>query len=106
MDISVLVTGASGLLGRAILSFLKEKGYRNATGTALSRTGPGLHRLDLTDALAVAAFVAEHKPRVVVHAAAQRFVDKVAADPDAASKINVEATKALANSVSKYTSLV
>ncbi len=47
------------------------------TGTAFSRSGEGLVKLDLSDPSAVAAFVKEQRPDFVVHAAAQRFPDKV-----------------------------
>ena len=42
----VLVTGGSGLLGRAVLKAFKEGGHE-VTGTAFSRVKNGLLKLDL-----------------------------------------------------------
>ena len=81
----VVVTGASGLLGRAILAHLRESGaFKEVIGTAFSRSGGGLVKVDLTDAAAVAAFIRETRPAFLVHSAAQRFPDKVDADAEGA----------------------
>ena len=48
----VVVTGASGLLGRALM---KELAAHAPVGTALTRAGEGLIRLDLQDRDATAA---------------------------------------------------
>jgi nucleoside-diphosphate-sugar epimerase len=45
----VLVTGASGLLGRAVLKSLKDGGHE-VTGTAYTRVKNGLVKLDLESA--------------------------------------------------------
>ncbi len=100
---TIAVTGASGLLGRAILSHLKSSSaWDRVVGTAFSRTGPDLVRVDLTDAESAAAFVREMKPAVLVHSAAQRFPDKVDKDFDAARRLNVESTEAIAKAMSEY----
>ena len=67
-----------------------------------SRTGENLVKLDLMDLAQVESFVKENRPDFVVHAAAQRFPDKVDADPDAAKKLNVQATETLAKSIGEY----
>ncbi|XP_067012414.2 methionine adenosyltransferase 2 subunit beta [Anabrus simplex] len=91
----LLLTGASGLLGRAIYKRFHREGW-DILGTAFSRVGPGLVKLDLTDETAVESVWTEFKPTFVIHCAAQRFPDKVAADPDTATKLNVDVTKHLA----------
>jgi len=90
-----LLTGASGLLGRQVFSLFKAESVP-CTGISFSRTEGDLVRLDITDFPATSQFVKELQPTVVIHAAAQRFPDKVEADMEAAVKLNVEATKHLA----------
>lgn len=60
---TVLVTGASGFTGAALLDRLRSDGY-NVLG--LSRTGPDL-RVDLCDAAAVRSAMASAAPDMVVH---------------------------------------
>ncbi len=74
----ILVTGASGLVGRAVLAVLPD----TATTFTLSRaTGPGpRHRsVDITRPEAVASAVADVAPDCVVHLAA---VAQAGPDPD------------------------
>ncbi|GAA5978718.1 hypothetical protein JCM11641_006153 [Rhodosporidiobolus odoratus] len=84
----VLVTGASGLLGRAVFAAFKDAGAQ-VKGTALSRAGGDLVKLDLQDEQAVSSFFAEFKPEVVVHCAAERRPDAVEQNPEAAQKLNI-----------------
>ena len=98
---TVVITGASGLLGRAILSkFLNSNSYDKVIGTAFSRSGENLVKVDLTDLEQIEKFVQETRPDVLIHSAAQRFPDKMQKDPEAARKLNVEATRALAIALS------
>jgi GDP-L-fucose synthase len=57
----VLVTGGSGMVGRALL--------RNAELRRHELLAPGRSELDLRDGTAVEAYVREHAPDLVVHAA-------------------------------------
>ena len=57
---SVLVTGASGLLGRAVLAEFQKGGWR-AVGTAYSRARGSLLRCDLLDEEAVRSLLHQHK---------------------------------------------
>ncbi|XP_061607474.1 methionine adenosyltransferase 2 subunit beta isoform X1 [Phyllopteryx taeniolatus] len=91
----VLVTGASGLLGRAVLREFEKRGCA-ATGTAYRRAGPRLLRCDLIDEDAVKALVSRCEPDAVIHCAAERRPDVVERHPEAADDINVRATGALA----------
>ncbi|BGP16101.1 hypothetical protein JCM10213_007520 [Rhodosporidiobolus nylandii] len=84
----VLVTGASGLLGRAVLAAFKQAGH-DVKGTAFSRAGGDLVKLDLNDEEAVKGFFSEFKPEFVVHCAAERRPDAVEQNPEAAQKLNI-----------------
>ncbi len=90
---NIMVTGATGLLGRAVVRALSAS--HTVTGTGFSRAAEGIARLDLTDADAVAAAVAEIAPQVIVHCAAERRPDVSAQNPDAAKALNLSATEAL-----------
>ena len=57
-------------------------------------------KVDLTDIEKIDSFIRETKPDFLVHSAAQRFPDKIQKNPGEARKLNVEATKALASSIS------
>ena len=55
--------------------------------------------MDLTDQSAVAAFIREARPALLVHSAAQRFPDKVDGDTEAARRLNVASTEAIAKAM-------
>ena len=61
------------------------------------RTAPDLHKLDLTDFGTVTAAITKFKPTFIIHSAAQRFPDKVSSNPEAARRLNVDATFHLAD---------
>ncbi len=93
----ILVTGASGLLGRSLMTELAPlAGADVLIGTAHSRLKPPLRKLDLTDEAAVRAAFAEWSPELVVHSAAERRPDVVDGDPASAERLNVDATRLLA----------
>ncbi|KAI9007377.1 RmlD-like substrate binding domain-containing protein [Gaertneriomyces semiglobifer] len=91
----VVVTGGSGLLGRAVVKTLKEAGY-DVVGTAFSRSGEGLVKLDLTDNDAVTAFIKEQSPRVIVHCAAERRPDVAQNNREGTRNLNEEIPRHLA----------
>ena len=120
---TVLITGASGLLGREILRRFKEfKCWEKVVGTAFSRylrsikhssiiflnvffknrSGENLVKVDLTDPDEIDRVVSHVKPDVLIHSAAQRFPDKMQNNPEQARKLNIEATKDLASVVSEF----
>ena len=80
----LLVTGAAGQLGQDLLAL--EPGA----------LGVDLAELDLTDGLAVRAFLAADKPEVVIHGAAYTAVDKAESDEDRAYLVNATASAHLA----------
>ncbi|KFY81690.1 hypothetical protein V500_11186 [Pseudogymnoascus sp. VKM F-4518 (FW-2643)] len=98
---TALITGASGLLGRAVTTAFNRKSW-SVTGTGLTRANPpAILALDLGDASAVAKTLDDVKPSVVVHCAANRFPDSCDANPNAARALNVAATRSLAELTAK-----
>ncbi|KAL4230209.1 Methionine adenosyltransferase 2 subunit beta [Mactra antiquata] len=89
----VMVTGASGLLGRAIMKEFKSSDAWNVIGLAFSRSGSGLKKVDISDKNAVIDAVNEFKPQIIIHSAAERRVDVMERDPVTASKINLDGTE-------------
>jgi dTDP-4-dehydrorhamnose reductase len=83
-----LVIGASGLVGRSLMTSLGQSGATVA-GTYTSRAAAGLRRLDILDAAQVAACIAELRPQVIYLTAALTHVDYCEEHPEAARRINV-----------------
>ena len=92
----VMITGTSGLLGRALMCEFEKNDAFEIIGTAFSRASGKLHKLDLLDAEAVSEFVSKHKPDVIVHSAAERRPDVSEKDPDGTLRLNINATEHLA----------
>ncbi|XP_077559141.1 methionine adenosyltransferase 2 subunit beta-like isoform X2 [Haemaphysalis longicornis] len=92
---TVLITGASGLLGRSLVKAFQTASWK-VIGLAHTRISGDLLQVDLTDTDQTAKILRENKPDVVVHSAAQRFPDKVEKDYESAYAINVTASKNLA----------
>ena len=94
----ILVTGASGLLGRSLMVYLAPlvDSPGELIGTAYARITPPLQKLDLTDRPAVLEAFAKYSPGLIVHSAAERRPDVVDGDPTAAERLNVGATALLA----------
>lgn len=97
----VLVTGATGLLGRAICRRFERDPRFRVVGTAFSRSGDGLVRIDLRDANAIDMLVNDLKPSFVIHAAAERRPDVVEKDIAGSERINVESVWALGRAASR-----
>jgi len=97
----VLLTGASGLLGRAILAGLRNRRDIELTGTAFSRARTPVIKADLTDPAEVGALFAAAKPDFVIHAAAERRPDIVDRNPSQARALNVAATETVARACAK-----
>ena len=93
---SILITGASGLLGRAVRGVCSAVESWQVTGLAFQRAQTGLDRLDLCDAKAVKDYLDAKRPEIVVHCAAERRPDQSENAPDATLRLNVEGTARLA----------
>ncbi|XP_027886184.1 methionine adenosyltransferase 2 subunit beta isoform X1 [Xiphophorus couchianus] len=87
----VLVTGATGLLGRAVCKEFQNHDW-TVSGTGLRRARPRFLRCDLTDEDAVRRLLQETKPDVLVHCAAERRPDVMERNADAAVSLNVHAS--------------
>jgi len=98
MNGPVLVTGASGLLGRQVKSHLESTNFE-VIGLSHSREGADLTRLDLTDVEAVTAFLGVTRPGVIVHCAAERRPDICEGKPKQTNDLNVKACETLAKYV-------
>ena len=91
MSQTIIITGASGLLGRAIHArFASDPRFR-VVGTAHSRTGPGYVGVDLRDTAAIDKLVDELKPSFIIHAAAERRPDAVEKDIPGSERLNIDA---------------
>ena len=92
----ILITGASGLLGRPILTECAAGKNWQVTGTAFSRVGQGLARVDLSAIDTIPAFLDTVRPDAIIHSAAERRPDVSEKDPAGTQRLNVDATAAIA----------
>ncbi|XP_068133527.1 methionine adenosyltransferase 2 subunit beta isoform X3 [Hyperolius riggenbachi] len=90
-----LVTGATGLLGRAVYREFKDNNW-HVMGSGYSRARPRFEYLNLLNTPSVKALIREFKPHVIVHCAAERRPDIVENHPDSATMLNVECSANLA----------
>jgi dTDP-4-dehydrorhamnose reductase len=84
----VLITGAAGQLGRALV---RELGRRDWQVVATD-----LAEMDITDQDALWRSLQAHRPGLVINAAAATRVDDLEADPDLALKVNALGPRNLA----------
>lgn len=83
----VLITGASGLLGRAVFSEF-ENAKMEVIGTANKRANPPLKNLDLLNTDRVCDFIHTEKPDAIIHCAAERRPDVCENDRDGTVRLN------------------
>ena len=95
----VLVTGGAGFIGSHVTDAFLARGDRVAVVDDLSTGQPGrldsraiLHKMAVTDAPSLAAAVAEFRPELICHLAAQIDVRSSVADPAADADVNVTGT--------------
>jgi dTDP-4-dehydrorhamnose reductase len=100
MEMSVLVTGANGLLGQTIISQILQKSYKViATGKGADRSGVAnsskyeYHDVDITDGPAIENLILQSAPNIIVHAAAMTQVDQCELHKQDCYNINVTATR-------------
>ncbi len=84
---NILITGASGLLGRSLMVRLKD--LATVTGVGYSNRAESLVPVDLRDADALHTLLNEAKPDAVVHSAAYRDPDFCEDHPEEAFRLNV-----------------
>ena len=97
MGLSVLVTGASGLLGSKVVEMALSKGYK--VYSAYNEHQPLLGKpvkLDITDRTSVERVIYKLKPEVIIHAAAMTNVDKCELEQNLALKVNYIGTANIA----------
>ena len=95
----VLLTGAAGQLGRALI----DKMPPGVELLASSRHGgDGLVALDLADLKACQQIVVEHRPDWVLNAGAYTAVDKAEAEPGLAHAVNGSAPRAFAEAIQTH----
>ncbi len=75
----VLITGGSGLLGRALVGVFSRDHFISS---------PAHAEMDITDPRRVREVIEEFQPDRVIHAAAIPDVDRCEQDPDAAYRVN------------------
>ena len=88
MTVHWLITGGGGMLAADLVRELEDRGH---VAIPLSRKD-----LDISDAAAVAAAVAAHRPDVIVNCAAYTAVDRAEEEESIATAINGSAVEALA----------
>jgi dTDP-4-dehydrorhamnose reductase len=90
----VLVTGAGGMVGRALLESGRALGWE-IVGTTRSE-------LDIADPAAVRAAVVAAEPRVVLNAAGYTQVDTAESEPELARRANVDGPTWLADTCAAH----
>lgn len=114
---TVLVTGAAGSIGSELVKQLAEFGVKRLilvdqaesplydVQQDLKRAGKYDYTAivaDIRDGLRIDSIFQEHKPTMVFHAAAYKHVPLMEQSPYEAIKINVNGTKLLADTASRY----
>ncbi|KXN69706.1 NAD(P)-binding protein [Conidiobolus coronatus NRRL 28638] len=100
---TVVISGASGLLGRAVYATFKKHGV-NTIGLAHSRVSGDLVKLDLTNQSQVEEFFEKTKPSVFIHCAAERRPDVSENDKTHTDNLNIQVPEFLAKMSAKHNS--
>ena len=85
-----MVTGASGFVGRYVVAGLRSVGHEVLPSDASAQSERGIEALDITDADAVAAYVAAARPEACLHLAGIAFVPDAARNPGLLTAVNVD----------------
>ncbi len=113
---SVLVTGGAGFIGsNFVLQWLESVGtpllnvdlltYAGNPANLASVEGDPRHllvRADICDGGRMASLLSEHRPRAIVHFAAESHVDRSIVAPDAFLRTNIQATFTLLEQAKAY----
>jgi len=92
----VLITGATGLLGRPVFKACTAGGDWQVRGTAFQRAGQAFTKVDLLSVKTIAPVLDTLQPEAIIHCAAERRPDVSEKDPAGTRRLNVEATAAIA----------
>ncbi|HWG21063.1 MAG TPA: dTDP-glucose 4,6-dehydratase [Terracidiphilus sp.] len=116
-DSTILVSGGAGFIGSNFVLQWAEAGgrvinldlqtYAGNPESLASLSGNPLHMLvrgDICDAALVGALLREHRPRAIVHLAAESHVDRSIVAPDAFIRTNVQGTFTLLEQAKAYCS--
>lgn len=95
---SLLIVGATGLLGQAFMAEGKKQGLDVADA---ARRNAGV-AMDLSDKESIENAISSIRPDIVINAAAMIDIGECEANPDRAQKINAEAPGQLAKIASEY----
>jgi len=96
----VLITGASGLLGKRLFEIISKN--EETTGTHTKNKVENTYYLDISNRNSVESLFAEAKPEVIIHAAALVDVDFCEDNREKADKINIEGTKNIVEICKRY----
>ena len=97
--VHIVVLGATGLLGRAVLQHLRSfSSSITAIGTGFSRANSdlGISKVDATESSEIRSFLVAEKPKVVINCIAERRPDVVENDKERARLLNVEMVENIA----------
>ncbi len=97
---TILLTGASGLLGRKILEKLIDKKDKiialyNRNPVQVYSNNVTTIRMDISNTVELEDLIMKTKPDIIIHTAALTNVDQCEVDKRKAWKINVEATRSI-----------
>jgi dTDP-4-dehydrorhamnose reductase len=110
MQVRILVTGASGLLGSKIIKKATDAGYKTFSGYLNNKPKFGQpFLLNLNNRSSISKTITQINPDVVIHCAALTDVDLCETDRDLARKINSQSTKIVAevsNQLGAYMTLI
>ncbi|RHZ61270.1 hypothetical protein Glove_349g103 [Diversispora epigaea] len=101
----VLITGASGLMGRVVYKNFNDSGHQ-VLGLAKSRLKNGLKRCDLTEKSSLEPIIQEFKPDVLINTAAERRPDVAEKNRDATLELNVNVPANIATLSKTYNFLL
>ena len=94
---SVLILGATGMLGRALVA---ESRRRQVRAVGIARTGADIN-VDIRDAAALAGVVADVRPDIVINSAAVASIDDCESDPGLAYLVNARAVSIAAEAANR-----
>lgn len=97
----IMVTGATGQLGKALYRCLQNMDQYKLYLTGFSHAGEDISVLDLTNQAAVDAYVDDCRPDIIINCAAMTAVDLCESEQDKAYRMNAFGPKYLAEAAQK-----